>query len=95
MSRIYPVTIPKWGLSMKEGKVNRWLAKIGDSIQAGAEIVEVESDKIAGVIEANSGGVLWRQVAKEGDVLPVDVESPHDVVAVDRLVVRLQRSVLS
>jgi pyruvate dehydrogenase E2 component (dihydrolipoamide acetyltransferase) len=63
--------MPKWGLSMQEGKVNRWLANVGDSLQAGAEVVEVESDKIAGVIEAASGGVLRRQVAKEDDVLPV------------------------
>jgi pyruvate dehydrogenase E2 component (dihydrolipoamide acetyltransferase) len=70
MSKIYPVTIPKWGLSMKEGKVNRWLANIGDSIQVGADIAEVES-KIAGVIETTREGVLPRQVAKENDVLPV------------------------
>ena len=30
----------------------------------------MESDKIAGVIEATSAGVLRRQVAKENDVLP-------------------------
>ena len=71
MSRIYPVTMPKWGLSMQEGKVNRWLVDVGDSLQAGAEVVEVESDKIAGVIEAAGGGVLRRRIAKEDDVLPV------------------------
>jgi pyruvate dehydrogenase E2 component (dihydrolipoamide acetyltransferase) len=71
MSRIYPVTMPKWGLSMQEGKVNRWLVDVGDSLQAGAEVVEVESDKIAGVIEAAGEGVLRRRIAKEDDVLPV------------------------
>lgn len=69
--RIIAITMPKWGLSMKEGKVNRWLVRAGDPIQAGTEVVEVESDKIAGVIEAADGGLLRRQVAKEDDLLPV------------------------
>ncbi|HZC34048.1 MAG TPA: acetoin dehydrogenase dihydrolipoyllysine-residue acetyltransferase subunit [Chthoniobacterales bacterium] len=69
--RIIPITMPKWGLSMQEGKVNRWLISAGDPIETGTEVVEVESDKIAGVIEAAHSGLLRRQVAKEGDVLPV------------------------
>lgn len=69
--RIIAITMPKWGLSMKEGKVNRWLVRAGDPIQAGTEVVEVESDKIAGVVEAADGGLLRRQVAKEDDLLPV------------------------
>ena len=69
--RIITITMPKWGLSMKEGKVNRWLVRAGDPIQAGTEVVEVESDKIAGVVEAAHGGLLRRQVAKEDDLLPV------------------------
>src|SRR5215469_7856102 len=69
--RIIPLTMPKWGLSMQEGKVNRWLVTAGTEVKPGMEIVEVESDKIGGVIESAHAGLLRRQVAKEDDVLPV------------------------
>ncbi|HAA80618.1 MAG: Catalytic domain of components of various dehydrogenase complexe, partial [Caldanaerobacter subterraneus] len=38
------VVMPKLGLTMKEGRVDRWLKKVGDIVKKGEEIVEVSTD---------------------------------------------------
>jgi pyruvate dehydrogenase E2 component (dihydrolipoamide acetyltransferase) len=69
--RIIPVVMPKWGLSMKEGKLTSWLVEDGKSIGAGEQIAEIETDKIAGVFEAPDGGILRRRVGMADTVYPV------------------------
>ncbi len=56
---------------MREGRITEWLVTEGDPTSAGDEIVEVETDKIVASVETQSGGVLRRRVAREGEVLPV------------------------
>ena len=63
--------MPKWGISMSEGKISEWLVTEGDQAAPGDEIVEVETDKILASVETQQGGVLRRHVAGEGEVLPV------------------------
>lgn len=70
-TRIARLGMPKWGLSMTEGTVVEWLVEEGTEIQSGDEIVEVESEKINNAVETPAAGVLRRQVAKEGEVIPV------------------------
>ncbi len=65
------VTMPKWGLTMTQGLVTRWLVEEGDRVDAGDEIVEIETEKIASAAEAPTAGVMRRRVAREGDQVPV------------------------
>ena len=69
--RIKPIVMPKWGLSMSEGKVTGWLKAAGSKVAPGDEILEVETDKIAGVVEAGDAGTLRRALGEPDTVYPV------------------------
>jgi pyruvate dehydrogenase E2 component (dihydrolipoamide acetyltransferase) len=63
--------MPKWGLSMTEGRVLEWLVDEGAEVHPGDEVAEIETDKLTGPVESSLEGVLRRRVAAEGDVVPV------------------------
>lgn len=87
MADIQLLRVPKWGLSMEEGTIALWLIEEGDDFTEGQEICEIETSKIANVMEAPMGGRLHRIVAHPGDTLPVQavigVVAPADVDEAD------------
>ena len=69
--RILAVTMPKWGLSMQVGKIIGWMVAQGDDVRVGDELADIETDKIAGTLEATSSGTVRRIVARVGEDVPV------------------------
>ncbi len=68
---IQAITMPKWGLAMEEGMVVVWLVDEGSSIEAGQDLLEIETTKITNLYEAPVAGTLRRSVVAEGETVPV------------------------
>jgi pyruvate dehydrogenase E2 component (dihydrolipoamide acetyltransferase) len=65
------IVMPKLGFDMREAVLNNWLKKVGDSVEKGETIAEIESDKATLELAAQAGGTLLHLLADDGDVVPV------------------------
>ena len=65
------IIMPKAGMAMEEGKIIRWLKEVGDPVEMGEAIMEIETDKITMESESPAAGVLLAKFYEDGDVVPV------------------------
>jgi pyruvate dehydrogenase E2 component (dihydrolipoamide acetyltransferase) len=60
------VTMPNLGYEMEEGTIQRWLKAVGDTVERGEPIAEIETDKTTVEMEAMVSGTLAEIVVDEG-----------------------------
>ena len=65
-ARISAITMPRWGMTMAQGKVARWLVAEGSEVRPGMAVAEIETAKITTVLEASGEGILRRVVVPPG-----------------------------
>ena len=65
------VTMPKLTDTMEEGTIVRWLKQVGDRVEVGDILAEIETDKADMELEASEAGVMQEIKVNEGDTAPV------------------------
>ena len=66
------ITMPRLSDTMEEGTVASWLKKVGDTVNEGDIIAEIETDKATMEFEAFYNGTLLYVGIQEGESAPVD-----------------------
>ena len=67
------VNMPRLSDTMEEGVVAKWLKQVGDKIEEGDILAEIETDKATMEFESFNEGTLLHIGVQEGETSPVDV----------------------
>ena len=73
------ILMPALSPTMEEGKLSKWLKKVGDQIKSGDVLAEIETDKATMEIEAIDEGLLTEIMVPEGTE-GVKVNAPIAVI---------------
>jgi len=73
------LTMPKFGLTMHEGTLQRFFKAAGEAVKAGEPLYEVETEKVLYVVEAPASGTLAAWFHGEGAI--VECGRPVAVIA--------------
>jgi len=65
------MVLPKFGLTMAEANIVRWLKNEGEQVTAGEPLLEIETEKITCEVEATTTGTLQKIVAPVGTTVQV------------------------
>jgi pyruvate/2-oxoglutarate dehydrogenase complex dihydrolipoamide acyltransferase (E2) component len=65
------VTMPRYGETVNDATISRWVKAVGDRVETGEPILEVSTDKVDAEVEAPSSGWISAQLVSVDDVVVV------------------------
>ncbi|PGZ97701.1 dihydrolipoyllysine-residue succinyltransferase [Bacillus pseudomycoides] len=71
------IKVPELAESITEGTISQWLINVGDKVEKGASVVELETDKVNVEIIAEDSGIVSQLLGEPGDTVEIG-----DVIAV-------------
>ncbi len=62
--------MPRYGATMEEGSIGKWLVREGEAVTAGEAICSIEIEKLSNDVAAPVGGILRKIILPEGASAP-------------------------
>jgi pyruvate dehydrogenase E2 component (dihydrolipoamide acetyltransferase) len=66
------ISMPKLGFDMAEGLLVRWVKQVGENINKGDILAEIETDKATVEVESSATGVVLQLIVDQGTMVPVN-----------------------
>ncbi|KEK22206.1 2-oxoglutarate dehydrogenase complex dihydrolipoyllysine-residue succinyltransferase [Bacillus gaemokensis] len=71
------IKVPELAESISEGTISQWLINVGDKVEKGGSVVELETDKVNVEIIAEDSGIVSKLLGEPGDTVEVG-----DIIAI-------------
>ena len=66
------ISMPKLGFDMAEGLLVRWVKQVGENINKGDVLAEIETAKATVEVESSASGVVLQLIVDQGTMVPVN-----------------------
>jgi pyruvate dehydrogenase E2 component (dihydrolipoamide acetyltransferase) len=68
---MYEIKMPRFGLTMESGFIEKWFKEEGEKLQEGEPLLEVSSEKITNEVASPASGILLKIIGKEKEEIKV------------------------
>lgn len=65
------VLLPQFGMGMQDAEIVRWMKQVGETVDLGEPLVEIEAAKTTVEVPSPGAGTLTEILVSEGDTVEV------------------------